>query len=352
MTKINVYRNVNVRDAVVAVRPDRFGRGPVGEARIRQVDTRQLSRCAARWTSGRIARASPRRAAAASVRRRTCWIGVVATRPPVTRALPREPEGRGPAPRIVAAPRPSEVGDARPPLGQSRLERARPPRAPRFESDQRPAPRRPRPGGAGGAAVSRKRVPDPAADAGLTARPRAAARAGGAACAGAPARAAAAVDATGAPDAAGPADTAGPAPAGDTARASRARGRPGALATRDGGSASLRRAACGARAMAASGGAACGSGPAAAPGGAARRAAAAHRGAAPAATGTPGEPANRLYPGGRVEAPTRRGPESHRWPVRARPRSAGAAGSGGRRASTARPGGFGSGIDGPEVHRP
>src|SRR4030095_961884 len=30
VTNINVYRNVNVRNAVVAVRPDRFARGPVG----------------------------------------------------------------------------------------------------------------------------------------------------------------------------------------------------------------------------------------------------------------------------------------------------------------------------------
>jgi hypothetical protein len=39
---ITVYRNVSVQNAVVAVRPDRFGRGPVGEGRIRQVDTHRL----------------------------------------------------------------------------------------------------------------------------------------------------------------------------------------------------------------------------------------------------------------------------------------------------------------------
>src|SRR4029453_10061567 len=42
VTNVNVYRNVSVRNAVVAVRPDRFGRGPVAEARIRQVDTHRL----------------------------------------------------------------------------------------------------------------------------------------------------------------------------------------------------------------------------------------------------------------------------------------------------------------------
>jgi hypothetical protein len=138
VTNINVYRNVNVRNAVVAVRPDRFGRGPVGEARIRQVDTRRLEP-----VRGAVDVRPDRSSFSASSGRGTrppekvLERGVVATRPPVTRALPREPEGRGPAPRIVTAPKPNEVGD-RPPLGQSRLERARPPRAPRFESDQRP----------------------------------------------------------------------------------------------------------------------------------------------------------------------------------------------------------------------
>ncbi|MGH7368866.1 MAG: DUF6600 domain-containing protein, partial [Candidatus Rokuibacteriota bacterium] len=42
VTHVNVYRNLSVRNAVVAVRADRFGRGPVREARIRQVDTRRL----------------------------------------------------------------------------------------------------------------------------------------------------------------------------------------------------------------------------------------------------------------------------------------------------------------------
>jgi hypothetical protein len=139
VTNINVYRNVNVRNAVVAVRPDRFGRGPVGEARIRQVDTRQLQPVRGavdlRPDRSSFAAASGRgiRPPENVLERR-----VVATRAPVTRALPREPEGRGPAPQIVPAPKPGEVGEGRPPLGQSRLERARPPRAPRFEGDQRP----------------------------------------------------------------------------------------------------------------------------------------------------------------------------------------------------------------------
>jgi hypothetical protein len=140
VTNINVYRNVNVQNAVVAVRPDRFGRGPVGEARIRQVDTRQLQPVRGA-VDVRPDRSSFAAASGRGIRPPESVLdrGVVATRAPVTRALPREPEGRGPAPRIVPAPRPNEVSDARPPLGQSRLERARPPRAPRFESDQRPS---------------------------------------------------------------------------------------------------------------------------------------------------------------------------------------------------------------------
>jgi hypothetical protein len=140
VTNINVYRNVNVQNAVVAVRPDRFGRGPVGEARIRQVDTRQLQPVRGA-VDVRPDRSSFAAASGRGIRppENVLDRGVVATRAPVTRALPREPEGRGPAPRIVPAPRSNEVSDARPPLGQSRLERARPPRAPRFESDQRPS---------------------------------------------------------------------------------------------------------------------------------------------------------------------------------------------------------------------
>ncbi len=99
VTNINVYRNVNVRNAVVAVRPDRFGRGPVGEARIRQVDTRQLQPVRGA-VDVRPDRSSFAAASGRGIRppENVLERGVVATRAPVTRALPREPEGRGPAP--------------------------------------------------------------------------------------------------------------------------------------------------------------------------------------------------------------------------------------------------------------
>jgi hypothetical protein len=291
VTNIHVYRNVNVQNAVVAVRPDRFGRGPVGEARIRQVDTRQLQPVRGP-VDVRPDRASFAAASGRGIRppENVLERGVVATRAPVTRALPREPEGRGPAPRIVAAPKPSEVGDARPPLGQSRLERARRPRAPfeRAASDQRaPAARRE---DAAGQARTPTRGPagaGSAADTCLAAGPAAAGGTGGAARTGAPARAAGPTDATGPAGTAGPAAATGPAPAGGVGGASRARGRPAPAATGDGGPAPDHRAPRRARATAASDGAARGPGPAAAPGGAARRATAAPRSAAAAATQAP-----------------------------------------------------------------
>jgi hypothetical protein len=154
VTNINVYRNVNVRNAVVAVRPDRFGRGPVGEGRIRDVDTRRLEPVRGA-VDVRPDRSSFAAANGRGIRppENVLERRVVATRAPVTRALPRQPEGRGPAPQIVPAPKPNEVGEARPPLGRSRLERARPPRAPRFENDQRPNATPP--------AARRENAPDP-----------------------------------------------------------------------------------------------------------------------------------------------------------------------------------------------
>ena len=134
---ITVYRNVSVQNAVVAVRPDRFGRGPVGEARIRQVDTHRLEP-----VHGRVDlqpdRASFAAASGRGIRPPESVLArpTIATRAPATRALPQAAEGRGPAPRIVPAPRAGEA--VRPPFGESRLERARPPRAPRFDPGRRP----------------------------------------------------------------------------------------------------------------------------------------------------------------------------------------------------------------------
>jgi hypothetical protein len=141
VNSITVYRNVGVRNAVVAVRPDRFGRGSVGDARIRQVDTQHLEPVRGGFAIAPD-RASFAGASGRGVRPPDAALSrpVVATREPATRALPHEPEGRGPAPHIVPAPRSAGVSGApsRPPFGQSQLERPRPPRAPRFESGRRP----------------------------------------------------------------------------------------------------------------------------------------------------------------------------------------------------------------------
>jgi hypothetical protein len=137
---ITVYRNVRVQNAVVAVRPDRFGRGGVADARIRQVDTRRLEPVRGA-VDLRPDRASFAAASGRAVHPPESVLArpVVATRAPVTRALPHEPEGRGPAPHIVNAPRAGAgAPPARPPIGDSRLERARPPQAPRFDTNRRP----------------------------------------------------------------------------------------------------------------------------------------------------------------------------------------------------------------------
>src|SRR5262245_52994180 len=97
VTNVNVYRNVSVRNAVVAVRPDRFGRGPVAEARIGQVDTHRLEPVRGA-VDVRPDRASFAAGSGRGVRPPETVLArpVVATRAPVTRALPHEAEGRGP----------------------------------------------------------------------------------------------------------------------------------------------------------------------------------------------------------------------------------------------------------------
>ena len=360
VTNINVYRNVNVRNAVVAVRPDRFGRGPVGEARIRQVDTRQLQPVRGA-VDVRPDRASFAAASGRGIRppENVLDRGVVATRPPVTRALPREPEGRGPAPRIVAAPRPSEVGDARPPLGQSRLERARPPRAPRFESDQRPSATPPaarREDAAGperGRRPEAQRVPDPQRTPDSPRGPeppRGPDVPRGPELQRVPQRQSTPQVAA---DAAGPAGAAGPAPAGHTGRAPRARGRPAASSRRetpDQPRSAERPAAPAPSPRQAERPAA----PAPQPRQVERPAAPQPRTEAPRPQQRvlPGEPANRLYPGGRVEAPdaprarvASDGPSAPDPGARRRP----GAGAGARAPLDLA--GVRSGIDGPQVHR-
>ena len=159
---INVYRNVNVRNAVVAVNQDQFGRRAVHEARLPQVDVQRLDpvRGALRVTPT----AASYVAASGSARRppeSTLSRPVVATRTqPARRAVPRgdsrasapaaapgTPTVGAPAPRIVPAPKRAEGAPMppRPQFGSSSIERPRPPQPPSLESTQRPEPAAPRP---------------------------------------------------------------------------------------------------------------------------------------------------------------------------------------------------------------
>ncbi|OLB11243.1 MAG: hypothetical protein AUH18_06500 [Candidatus Rokubacteria bacterium 13_2_20CM_69_10] len=139
---VTVYRNVGVQNAVVAVRADHFGRQPVREARVVEVDTQRLQPVhgavrtrpdAASFVAGSGPAARPPEAA---LDRR-----VVATRPPARTTVASPPSvvaapaqatapvaRREPAPRIVAAPTPAPVASVppRPPFGASQTERVRP----------------------------------------------------------------------------------------------------------------------------------------------------------------------------------------------------------------------------------
>jgi hypothetical protein len=147
---ITVYRNVGVRNAVVAVREDAFGRRGVHEARVTEVDVRRLQPVRGRLrvtpdaSSFVAARGPAVKPPAQTVERR-----VVATRRPVARVAPPEAgrERTAPAtsavvPRIVPAPKPAwtTAPAARAPFGASPIERERASTPPRFEN-RRPAAR-------------------------------------------------------------------------------------------------------------------------------------------------------------------------------------------------------------------
>ena len=151
---ITVYRNLGVRDAVVVVDHQRFGRGHIGPARIPHVDPRGLE-----IVRGRLdVRPVPVSLAPTTVRgvrpsddRHTRT--VVATRPPQRHEDPvgiapgPRPGGEhAPAPRIVPAPRTpgGAVESPRAPIGPGRIERPQPPPPPRLGVEPRgretPAP--------------------------------------------------------------------------------------------------------------------------------------------------------------------------------------------------------------------
>jgi len=142
---ITVYRNAGVQNAVVAVKENRFGHGPITAVRETQMDATSLQLT---HTAPQVA-ATPASfvpTAGRGVRppEETLKRSVVATRP--AHSLP-VPAGGGerttgpagvptPVPRIVSAPpqRESNQVPARPPVGQRGVER------PRTSRDQAPSP--------------------------------------------------------------------------------------------------------------------------------------------------------------------------------------------------------------------
>jgi hypothetical protein len=162
ITNINIYKNTTVEHAVVAVREERFGRGPVQQARVAQIDARRLepARTPLRVTPD----ASSYVAASGHATRppeNTIKRAVVATRAP-RREGPRQAEaGRAegarteapradgsrpangvgaPPPRIVPAPKPASTVPvpARPTFGNSQVERQRPPQPRQYGAPQPP----------------------------------------------------------------------------------------------------------------------------------------------------------------------------------------------------------------------
>ncbi len=139
--QINVYRNTQVRNAVVAVHENRFGRGRIASARVAQVDVRQLQPV----HSGPKITATP--ASLVPTARRgirppeeDLKRSVVATRRPhrgdtATSGHERKVGPAGvsePAPHLVAPPKRGEPAAvvSRPPFGQSAVERPAPGRRP------------------------------------------------------------------------------------------------------------------------------------------------------------------------------------------------------------------------------
>ena len=155
---ITVYNNTAVRNAVVAVREDAFGRRGVHEARVADVDVRRLEPVHGRLrvtpdASSFVAASGPAvKPSAQTLQRR-----VVATRRPAAAVVRQDaarertaPAVSAPAPQIVPAPKPATATAPTPPrapFGASQVERQRPSPPPRFEpprADARPERTEPR----------------------------------------------------------------------------------------------------------------------------------------------------------------------------------------------------------------
>jgi len=148
---INVYRNSSVPNAVVAVNENRFGRGPITAARVTQVDVKSLQPThAGPQVAATPASFVPTASRGVRPPEESLKRSVVATRPPLAgpesavgverKAGPSGTPTPAPAPRIVSAP-PRHEADAvpaRPPLGQSKVERRLPVPAPALSPPKPP----------------------------------------------------------------------------------------------------------------------------------------------------------------------------------------------------------------------
>ena len=133
VNQINVYRNAEVHNAVVAVHGDRFGRGPVHSARVRQVDAHEFNPLrGAPEVKANAAALVPSTRRGGRPPERSLSRSVVATRAPQAHTLSTASAERvNPAAvargetRLVAAPDKSRAGGlSRPAFGQAGRERA------------------------------------------------------------------------------------------------------------------------------------------------------------------------------------------------------------------------------------
>jgi hypothetical protein len=154
--EIKAYRNTSVRNAVVAVRENRFGRGSIMSARIKQVDLTKLQMIrTAPGVTATSASYVPRESRGIQPPENIMKRSVVSTRThPYTReSAPAGERNVGPgrlptpAPHIVAVPqeRESAPGLNRPPYGKKGTERrstdrARPPIPPAAKRSESPKP--------------------------------------------------------------------------------------------------------------------------------------------------------------------------------------------------------------------
>jgi hypothetical protein len=151
--EIRVYRNVRVRNAVVVVREDHFGRGLITSARVTKVnvkDFRPIHHAPA--VTPTHASFVPKEKRGVRPPEKILQRSVVATRPPQTHPAPATERVQGagpervpaPAPRMVSPPQHRETSPAlhRPPYGQRGVERStertRPTAPPKMEVPRGP----------------------------------------------------------------------------------------------------------------------------------------------------------------------------------------------------------------------